>query len=353
MARDLIGEIKETNHRYSGVFCTPAAKKIRGEYREKYPVGKIAFQCMDGRVHMANATGTPLGIITSFRSLGGLFSLGWKSLDDDFNEELEYHRSLQHEVLVFVTYHFSRSNRSFGCAGFKCNIEKAMAASITFKRQIERVYGSMEAVYPVLIGYETDEDALIIHGTHGEPWDLSREIMIPSEERILKKLATRFDGQMPENVKREFIPLVQGNVAHIAQVRASCRQIREIQHNEWIVAPGRGLDWLFVPNMAVIIGMYSYKSDEAVKTAADIIAESMREGRISKEDGFVLLASAAYRDRGGMKGKIDERRACERAREEMQFSKEVFKKYHPRIMKYMHELTVVTDVNTRRFQEVK
>ncbi|KFC49974.1 hypothetical protein DK37_23330, partial [Halomonas sp. SUBG004] len=52
----------------------------------KHPTSIVVMKCMDGRIHIPHATQTPLGIITPFRNLGGIFDLGWPYLGELLTE---------------------------------------------------------------------------------------------------------------------------------------------------------------------------------------------------------------------------------------------------------------------------
>ena len=77
-------------------------------------------------------------------------------------------------VLILVTYHHSRGDRSRGCSGFDFDLEAARSSAFAFRRQLESVFGTdHQIVYPIVIGIETDEDALTLHGDRGTAIDLA------------------------------------------------------------------------------------------------------------------------------------------------------------------------------------
>ena len=72
------------------------------------------------------------------------------------------------------------------------------------------------------------------------------------------------------------------------------KQEAELVHGEWVLAVGKGFDWLHTPNMALIVGPYDPNIGAPIKTAAGIIKSKWESGRIEK--GIVVLASAIYAD---------------------------------------------------------
>lgn len=339
--------LKVLNETHSKTFCSTDAQIERRLYRARYKTRIFAFQCMDGRIHIPCATETPPGIIKSFRNLGGKFSLGWYNLDSAFSEEVGHAIKNGQQSLVIATYHFSKSSKHKGCAGFNYNKKEAIAKTIALKEQIERVYGfNNKVVCPIVCGFETDEDSLVLHGDSGKTLDLST--VNSSEEAELIMLLRKLYKKMPDSILHDFLPLVQGNIRHIAEIRKKGGPIKEVEHREDILAIGRGFDWLYQPNLALIIGPYQIDIAEPIKKAAGIIQLNMREGRIS-DKGFILLTSAVHRSGAG----TEIARAKERAIELSNFSQKIIRQCCRSIAGKMHPLTVVTSLDTRRFKEIK
>ena len=101
-------------------------------------------------------------------------------------------------------------------------------------------------------------------------------------------------------MRADLLPLLRGNLDHIAQVREqAARHERrlDIEHREWVICVGRGFDFLHTPNLALIIGPYSPDLADPLRKAAGIIQSNMEAGRIPN-DGFLLLASVPYDEIG-------------------------------------------------------
>ena len=344
----LVEKLKHINSEYSRIFCLPEMQLLRHQFRAQHPIGLFVFGCMDGRNNIPNAGELPAGIIQNYRYLGGAWEW-WNYLDLVFYNDLMYWINQGKSCLVFVSYHFSKSDKCLGCAGFDHDVDKAIKSNIIFKKKIERVYGvSHSVVFPVLLGLETDEEALIIHGNNHELTLNVAELKEYDENGIRAILAEMFQKIQPEMLKF-LLRLIRGNIEHVAKIRASNRSIITLNHCEWVLALGQGLDWFYRPNQAIIVGMYSNKPEEAIIKAAGIIEENISEGRISKEEGFVLLASSSFRSEAG----VEKPRACERALENMRFAKKVIGNNFPQLTDFMHPLTVVTNLDNRKFIEVK
>ncbi|NTW23037.1 hypothetical protein HGA34_05915 [Candidatus Falkowbacteria bacterium] len=349
LVQDLIG----INRKYSTLFDSPNAKSDRAFYRSMENYHKIITQCMDGRPNFAKATQAPLGVFQSFRNLGGAFDLQWEKFDQAIFRSYKYHLEEERKgSMILLNYHFSRGDVHRGCAGFCYDTDAAIRSMVALKEQFERVYGDCtEAIIPILVGFETDENALIFHGDVGEPLNLAN-VQIQDEEELKLYLMSELRKIFPKRPKgalKDMRHMAMKNIECINETRLANRPILDLNHKEWILALGRGLDWFYEPNAALIIGMYSDEPEEPIKKAAGIIEENMNKGRILKKDGFVLLASAAY----GVENGSTFTRAKERASGYRELATRIIKANYPDIFEYMHPVTAVTNLDNRLFQIIE
>jgi hypothetical protein len=202
-------------------------------------------------------------------------------------------------VVFLVTYHYSQGDPRRGCAGFQYDTAAAIAHTDEIRRQIEHIFGSNhDTVYPLVCGFETDEDALVIHGTAGDKLDLAT--LNSTDRATLELRLAALLPDMPARMRADLLPLLYGNLEHIENVRAQIRRnerLLDIEHREWMICLGRGFDFLHTPNIALIIGPYSPNLDVPIRRAAGIIEANMHAGRIPS-DGFLLLASVPYDEIG-------------------------------------------------------
>lgn len=334
----------DLSKRHSETYCTPEAYLARKRYSAKHPTMLMALKCMDGRIHLPYATKTPLGIIKPFRNIGGMFDLGWPYLGEVLYNTVNNAIEDSKRVLIMITYHYSKSDKHRGCAGFNYDCQAAINHVFEVKKQIEYVFGQdHQTVYPVICGFETDEDAMILHGENQETLDLA-ETNETSKEFWANKLRIMFTD-MPDQVLRDLVPLAQGNIAHIKDIRNSHRNLAlDSVHREWIICIGRGFDFLHVPNIALIIGPYSPDMSGPITNAVSIIKSNMDKGMIPK-DGFLLLASAPYSEIG-----VDRARAELKSRFLGQYASEVIKKEHPAMHKLMIKKTAILNWHTRNLE---
>ena len=209
---------------------------------------------MDGRLNLAVYTKTPPGIIQPFRNIGGRFDLGWPFFAEVIKGWVNYALGRGRRTLILVTYHFSKGDHHRGCAGWKYDTGAAHAAAQKLAEQTEHVFGkSPRMVYPVVVGVETDEEGLVLHG-NGMTLDMATLTTTDDLEAKIRDMYPDMDAQMVT----DFLPLLLGNWEHIRDVRASNRPPVDLEHREQIIAVGRGFDWLHLPNKALIIGPYSH-----------------------------------------------------------------------------------------------
>jgi hypothetical protein len=296
--RQRIDWLMDHAHRHAVEFQSSESYQSRNLYVAQHPTAVVALSCMDGRINISVATGTPPGIILPFRNLGGRFSLGWPYFGEVLAGQIRNMIGQGRRTLMLITYHYSKSDSHRGCAGFGYDTDAACSHTFEVKRMVEAAFGSgHNAVYPLVCGFETDEDAIVLHGTGGEVLDLST-LSSTTQDTLHAVLARLYPG-MPHQMRQDLLPLVQGNIAHIAGVRQSNRepQSEHVEHHEWMIGIGRGFDWLHMPNLALIIGPYSPDLADPIRKAAGIIEANMKSRRIP-DDGFLLLVSSPYQEIG-------------------------------------------------------
>jgi len=346
--RERIDWLFDLARRHAEAFSSPEAWLARERYLAEHPTAIAVLKCMDGRINIPVATNTPTGILMPFRNLGGMFDLGWPHLGEVLAHHVQRMVGSGRRVLFVITYHYSKGDAQRGCAGFQFDTEAAMRHAYEIRGQIEYLFGGGHAtVYPLVCGFETDEDALIVHGSGGDRLDLAA----PGSDD-LGSLPPRLAALLPdmtEQMRADLLPLLTGNLAHIAAVRSQVRRHErqlDIEHREWMICLGRGFDFLHTPNIALIVGPYSPNLDVPIRTAAGIIAANMAAGRIP-DDGFLLLASVPYDEIG-----VDRARAELKSRFLSGFAADVIRDEFPVLAGKMTMRTAVLDWRSRNLETI-
>ncbi|MBF0628606.1 MAG: hypothetical protein HQL91_10360 [Magnetococcales bacterium] len=329
-------------NRHGETFRSPDAWLARQRYLAEHTTAVVVLKCMDGRINLPIATNTPPGILMPFRNLGGIFDLGWPHL----GEVLAHHvlRMVQtgRRVMILITYHWSKGDPKRGCAGFAFDTAAAIAHTHEIRRQVEHIFGTRHGtVYPLVCGFETDEDALVIHGTQGALLDMAT--LTPNDAATLVPRLTELLPDMPVPMRADLLPLLRGNLQHIAKIREQTKRnerVLGVEHHEWMICLGRGFDFLHTPNLALIIGPYSPDLADPLRKAAAIIAGNMQAGRIP-DDGFLLLASVPYDEIG-----VDRARAEMKSRFLANFATEVIQNAFPALARKMTRRTAILDWNS-------
>ncbi len=347
MPRGLVEELIAHNHQQSRLFCEPGATLGRRNYRRDHATEIICLKCMDGRVNMPLLTGTPMGIMHPVRNIGGAFELGWPAFQHRIRQVVDYSMENRLLNLVLATYHFARGDKHRGCRGHGYDTKKAVASARNLVLQFEEVYGDgREQVDPILVGIETDEEALVFHDRCGER-SISMAEYGGADEASMRKVIKELYPNMREKVAEDLLPLMLGNARHVKELRMRPRPPVQLEHTERILAVGQGFDWLHKPNYALIINDFDPQMDDAIAAAAKIIAENRDAGRIPSS-GALILASVAYGDIGPSKSL-----AVVRARYLTRLARETLVKHHPKLTRFFHSLTTVVDWNTRQLEIVE
>lgn len=339
---DRINWVFDLARRYSAEFSSPEAFLARERYLALHPTAIAVLKCMDGRINIPVATNTPAGIIQPFRNLGGMFDMGWPHLGEVLAQYVQRMVKNGRRVLILITYHFSRGDVHRGCSGFNCDTEAAIAHTRQIQNQMEAIFGVAHgSVYPLICGFETDEDALLLHSPDGRILDLSGDITV---EQFAVELALRFND-MPREMQSDLLPLLAGNLSHIKELRQNRRSLI-VEHREWMICLGRGFDFLHTPNLALIVGPYSPNLSDPIRKAAAIIESNMAAGRIP-DDGFLLLASVPYDEIG-----VDRARAEMKSNFLSRFAAEVIEQEFPVLAGKMIRHTAVLEWNSRRIDQL-
>ncbi|MFA5853817.1 MAG: hypothetical protein WC866_01890 [Patescibacteria group bacterium] len=343
MAHQIIPELLELNRAQSELYLqqTPSRKA----YRAKHPTMMVAFKCMDGRVHLPVMTRTPFGMIRPKRNIGGIFNMGWPALRSRVNDLRKYALGKGRHVLCMATYHYSKGDPHRGCAGHGYDTEKSISCSTELVKQLDFYFAvdPLRQVYNILVGVETDCEALVFHGRNGKTISMADIKSIDGGELM----ATIKDlyPDMPQQVAHDLIPLMAGNIEHVRDLGCKEKSHVELEHMERILAIGQGFDWLHKINYALIINDTDPQLNQSIATAAKIIKANRDAGRISKESA-VLFASVSYFDETERNG------AIMNARYLTKLGLETIKQAHPDLEGYFKPLTTVMHWDTRKLEVI-
>ncbi|KKO45210.1 hypothetical protein WG68_11910 [Arsukibacterium ikkense] len=324
-----IAWLEQLGQAHSSHFLSAPQQQARAQYQAAHPSAIVALKCMDGRLHLPVATQTPQGIIQPFRNLGGIFDLGWPYLGDLIADTVCQAERANRPVLVLITYHFSRGSKARGCAGFNCSKTAALAAARQLQQQFRQLYPDLSRVYPLVCGFETDSDGLLIHGGLLPDDQAILDLTCLTPDTTIAPLLQQLLPDMSARLQADLLPLLQGNLAHIAEIHGSKRPLAQ-EHREWMLCIGRGFDFLHVPNTALIIGPFSPDLTLPLRQAAAIIAANMQQRRIP-DDGALLLASVPYQQAGG-----EQRRATLKATFLANFAMATVQQHQPQLAEKLY-----------------
>lgn len=348
----MVEKLLDLNQKHAGKFIN--SKHSRQIYRVAHPTEISVMKCMDGRVHLPVMTNTPLGIIQPWRNIGGKFNLGWPHFKETIKEWTDYTVSRGRSSVVFTTYHYAAGFegedqevvKNRGCAGHNYDTKKAIEESYRLKQQFDRVY-SNDTLYAIHCGVETDLDALVLHGDNGEILDLAKANFSGTSEVV--EALTKMYPRIPLNVINDILPLVEGNIAHVAEIKRSNRPKADSEHRERVLAIGRGFDWLHEPNLALIMGPYDPDLKTNIIKAAGILQSNIDAKRIDPSEGLVLLVSATYRNLGS-----DQNLAKEKAAWIEQYAYSIIKDHVPasdkgtQLVDHLAVVSAVCDMTSRK-----
>ena len=183
--------------------------------------------------------------------------------------------------------------------------DAARREATRFHDQLNFAFSASPAasVVPIVVGLETDDEALIFHGEaeggafSGATLNVADYASAQPNQDALKQALEALYPCMDRRLLKDLLPLVEGNARHIHEVRIQheqqLRTIVDFDHREIVIGVGRGFDWLHVPNKALLIGPFEHNWVDHVVTAARVILSNIQERQsVDPRDGAVILSSA-------------------------------------------------------------
>lgn len=337
MPSDLIREILDMNHQSAVEYFENA--DAREDYMDAHPTEYGALKCMDGRIHIPRITRLPPGLIKPWRNVGGQYNVGWPMMRASLNEWERTANKRRHPVLLLITYHWSEGDPHRGCKGFNYNREAAYAYMEDTKAQVLRAYKGR--IWPVVMGVETDHDIITLHGNRGRMLCMA-DIAAEATDSFLDPIVADLLEDFPVDVRKDINPLLLGNARHILDPRIQNRSVTDFKHCERVLAIGQGFDWLRKHNFALIIGPCDPGLHKPILTAAAIIYDNFKQGRIPR--GGVLLVSTPYQHKEDREGAVEQSKFL------AQFAMEYIREELPEMEGFFEPLVGVLRLSKRRFE---
>lgn len=309
--------ILEVNRQSSHMFLQQESWRLRHQARHPTQVG--ATKCADGRLHFAYATSTATGIVKPFRAVGGRFRGYWPAFTKRLIGWNQSAVERGARSLLFVTYHFSQSQKHLGCLGWQCDTDAARAHAQMLSKELKTLFGEQMTV--ILTGFETDRDNLILHGKEN---DISGDMLIGMpEDDVRTQLALAFP-KVDLQTRKDIVPFLMGNAAHVEQLTLQPRDLTQLGHHERILAIGQCYDWIAQKNQALIINDVDPNLDDAIIKMAGIIEENFDHA--PPEDTFCIFTNIPYKLSGQ-----EQRQAEMRALGLQQFAQEHIRAKKPNL----------------------
>lgn len=275
----------------------------------------IVFECMDGRVNFSLAAGLPFGIVSAFRSMGGIFDLNHPRFFTALRSVVKGALQESRDCLLTVTYHFSKSDTHCGCKGHGYDTELAKLSAERFCSELKEVFAKNK-VHSIVLGIETDEDRFVV------------------ESSVLEELPCR--------IRKDLDLILSENAKHANEMN---RTEKEKRHGENIIAVGIGFDWIHSYNRAFIIGPWHNDIDLSVATAAEIVLSNLKEGRVAADDGALLLCSTVPNSAGIAFAEKEAKALLEHCSGTIALRV-------PEILPHLRFLAGTTDPKTRKFRPI-
>ncbi len=167
------------------------------------------------------------------------------------------------------------------------------------------------------------------------------------EKKIVETLKG-FYPDFPDQVVGDLAHLLYGNAQHVKMViEKNGRKFVEINHQEKVVCLGN-FDWLYLHNFALIVNPRAKDTWQAFETELKILRSNLVNGRISAEQGMLVMISSSYRH------KEDEQTSILRACGYLENAQQIIvEKFQDLLEAGLQVIVGTTDENTRLFKQLK
>lgn len=344
MIQQLTEMVLGLNRESSGLYLRQ--KKLRTDYRRSHPTMIIAFVCSDGRVQFVRMTGIPMGHARVERNIGAKFRTGWPTERGRLNQLVSLAWEDRRRCLFIAGYHFSKSDTHLGCAGSGYDTAVAKATADQVRAELMYGYrGGIQGNYAITVGIETDAEALVFHGRDGVA--LATPEMGEPDDARLAEVARSLYPDMEDDLVRDLVPLMRGNIEHVREMRAETKPPVKFDHTERVLAVGQGFDdWLLTPNLALIVNDGDPRLDDSIATAAGIILKNRDAGRIPDTHALNLVAVPYFND-------AERPQAVLHAQYLGELCRETLKERYPSGIGFFRELLCVMDWETRLLEPIE
>lgn len=289
----------------------------RREYFRDHSTVFLVLGCTDERHNVNIFTNMPTGAMVLENSIGAKFTFNpyfTKKIGEKVNHALAKGR----KVCILVTYHFSKTNNKLlGCKGHKYNLAAARRNARTLSEKLRSVFNSDE-VEVVMIGVETDQGALILHG-HGvqelligdtyqvvdgavaAPLDMARLVKEKGKVSLPDLIDDEYYPAMEPTIQTDFSYVLERHYDYLVK-----RSLIPIDHEAQLLFIGDSTVLGLSTNNKVLT-----LNAEDVATQGDvpigILLENLKEGRIHNlHVAIPIWICEPYRSRFHAKRKKDE-----------------------------------------------
>lgn len=347
--QDINAQVIALFQRQSELFQLDEAQRRR--YFERHPTYFGCLKCMDGRVEFPAMTKTARGIVKPYRAIGGKFELFWPAFQSSVAFWVKHAITHDAHSCMFVTSHFCSLKHELGCKGWHNDHAAAREHMERLARQMGEDFGEQLVAIPSSV--DTAYDNLVLHGPKGE---VSGESLRGLDIDAIRQEVRRAFPDMTEQVIKDLAPFLLGNAERVAELKASPRSIKEMEHDERVIAIGEGFDGLAAENFALMNSDVNPNLDAAVVLAAKMI--EMKVAKRSSDQQATIFTNIYYGKSKGILSSLpgmDKKCAIRRSSGLQEFAQMHIRQHCPSLWNSgrLHYLTAVTREPTRELEIIE
>lgn len=241
------------------------------------------------------------------RGVGTKFSVGNHLFRQTISRSIEKTLGTKRKHIICVTYHYCSVDPSKSCAGQKHNKAVATRYAIEFAKKLRNNIW-YEDVFIIIVGIDTGTGNATFHGYNGEFLDIN-SMSEPTPDLFLFETHKLYHG-WPIKVRRYIAErLMMGNWVYQQKHGGEKKPSVSLDHHEIVWGPGFG--YFPFPKHRVFVHNPFIMDPTEWRDGLNVIRSNLKkddQGRSRIENGFIMSASAMYREEKEKQWAIDEAR---------------------------------------------
>ena len=238
-----IDTVLETNQNWVTNRLNAAGLATTNKFIDEYGAMVVPHVCADGRIPTGfELFGLPSYVVSTYRTPGAVFKMGWRMFGDELSYELRRAAELGCPIVVPFISHRSERGGKHNCAA--CAYDRDVAFQTVEQAHSEVLTWHEQTgvhIFPLLMELETDSGEVLVCGKNGHRLT-SRDLAKGKQAAYDQVKMVLRDEDFPRMLYPLVVRMLRGNMEH--QLERQQNGIVLDEHNETGIAIGVGYNCL-------------------------------------------------------------------------------------------------------------